>query len=135
MPSIQILGEALMETLPAGKAGAIPSLTFVGFFGMNDALRSEVKEAMQRVRAADMRVVMITGDHRLTAQAIAKEADIWREGDNVLTGEEIDKCPRRNWRRNLLAPPPLHESRGAQASHYSSLSQTRRNRSNDWRRR
>ncbi|MDO8663955.1 MAG: HAD-IC family P-type ATPase, partial [Candidatus Liptonbacteria bacterium] len=43
------------------------------------------------VRAADMRVVMITGDHRLTAQAIAKEADIWREGDGILTGEEIDR--------------------------------------------
>ncbi|MDO8522786.1 MAG: HAD-IC family P-type ATPase, partial [bacterium] len=70
---------------------AMPPLTFVGFFGMNDALRGEVKEAMQRVRAADMRVVMITGDHRLTAQAIAKEADIWREGDSVLTGEEMDK--------------------------------------------
>ncbi|MFZ2969822.1 MAG: HAD-IC family P-type ATPase [Minisyncoccia bacterium] len=70
---------------------AIPLLTFVGFFGMSDALRSEVKEAVQRVRAADMRVVMITGDHRLTAQAIAKKADIWREGDSVLTGEEIDQ--------------------------------------------
>ena len=70
---------------------AIPPLTFIGFFGMSDALRPKVKEAMQRVRAADMRVVMITGDHRLTAQAIAKEADIWREGDSVLTGEEIDK--------------------------------------------
>ena len=72
---------------------AMPSLTFVGFFGMSDALRGEVKEAMQRVRAANMRVVMITGDYRLTAQAIAKEADIWREGDSVLTGEEIDKMP------------------------------------------
>ena len=72
---------------------AMPSLTFVGFFGMSDALRGEVKEAMQRVRAANMRVVMITGDYRLTAQAIAKEADIWREGDIVLTGEEIDKMP------------------------------------------
>jgi len=71
----------------------IPPLAFVGFFGMNDALRPEVKEAMQRVRAADMRVIMITGDHRFTAQAIAKEADIWREGDRVLTGEEIDKMP------------------------------------------
>ncbi len=70
--------------------GAIPPLTFVGFFGMQDALRGEVKEAMQRVRAADMRVVMVTGDHRLTAQAIAKEADIWREGDGILTGKEID---------------------------------------------
>jgi len=84
-------GRSVDGNLPAGKAGAIPPLTFVGFFGMSDALRPEVKEAMQRVRAADMRVIMITGDHRLTAQAIAKEADIWREGDSVLTGEEIDK--------------------------------------------
>ncbi len=69
---------------------AIPSLAFVGFFSMNDALRPEVKEAIQRIRLADMRAVMITGDHHLTAQAVAKEADIWREGDDVLTGEQID---------------------------------------------
>lgn len=83
--------QSVEEGLLAGKAGAMPPLTFVGFFGMQDALRGEVKEAMQRVRSAGMRVVMITGDHRLTAQAIAKEADIWREGDGILTGEEIDK--------------------------------------------
>ena len=68
----------------------MPPLAFVGFFGMRDALRDEVKEAMQRVRAAGMRVVMITGDHRLTAQAVAKEAGVWHAGDRVLTGEEID---------------------------------------------
>ena len=69
----------------------LPELAFVGFFGMSDALRPEVKEAVQKVRSADMRIVMITGDHRLTAQTIAKEADIWREGDLVLTGGEIDQ--------------------------------------------
>ena len=69
---------------------APPPLAFVGFFGMQDALRDEVKEAMQRVREAGMRAVMITGDHRLTAQAIAKEADIWRDGDDILTGRDID---------------------------------------------
>lgn len=72
-------------------ADTVPPMTFVGFFGMSDALRGEIKEAVERVRAAGMRVVMITGDHRLTAQAIAKEADIWREGDDIITGEEIDK--------------------------------------------
>ena len=69
---------------------ALPPLAFVGFFGMQDALRDEVKEAMQRVREAGMRAVMITGDHRLTAQAIAKEADVWRDGDDILTGRDID---------------------------------------------
>ncbi len=72
-------------------ADAVPPMTFVGFFGMNDALRGEVKEAVQRVRDAGIRLVMITGDHRLTAQTIAKEAGIWSDGDNMLTGEEIDK--------------------------------------------
>lgn len=79
------------DTEQSVSEGELPPLTFVGFFGMQDALRGEVKEAMQRVRSAGMRVVMITGDHRLTAQAIAKEADIWREGDGILTGEDIDK--------------------------------------------
>jgi len=68
----------------------LPSLSFVGFFGMKDALRPEVKEAVQRVKTANIRVVMITGDHRLTAQAIAKEAGIYQGGDLVLTGEKID---------------------------------------------
>lgn len=71
----------------------MPSLVFVGFFGMKDALRPEVKEAVHRVKAADMRVVMITGDHRLTAQSVAKEAGIYQEGDAALTGEEIDAMP------------------------------------------
>ncbi len=98
----RVLAYAINQnTLQSVDGNAIPPLTFVGFFGMNDALRSEVKEAMQRVRTADMRVVMITGDHRLTAQAIAKEADIWREGDSVLTGEEIDKMSDRELSEKL----------------------------------
>jgi Ca2+-transporting ATPase len=68
----------------------IKSLTFVGFFGMKDALRPEVKEAMQKATSAGIRVVMITGDHKVTAQAIAKEAGIYKEGDIILTGEDID---------------------------------------------
>jgi len=78
------------DTEPIIAEDALPPLSFVGFFGMQDALRAEVKEAVRSVRAAGVRVVMITGDHRLTAQAIAKEADVWREGDSVLTGEEIN---------------------------------------------
>jgi len=68
----------------------IKSLTFVGFFGMKDALRPEVKEAMQKAVSAGIRVVMITGDHKVTAQAIAKEAGIYRDGDIILTGQDID---------------------------------------------
>jgi magnesium-transporting ATPase (P-type) len=68
----------------------IKSLTFVGFFGMKDALRPEVKEAMQKAVSAGIRVVMITGDHKVTAQAIAKEAGIYKDGDTILTEQDID---------------------------------------------
>ncbi|MCR4333819.1 MAG: HAD-IC family P-type ATPase [Patescibacteria group bacterium] len=65
-------------------------LTFVGFFGMQDILRPEVADAMARASSAGIKVVMITGDHTLTARAIAKEAGIWHEGDEILTGVMID---------------------------------------------
>jgi len=68
----------------------IGKLTFVGLYGMKDALREEVKDAMQRAGEAGIRVVMITGDHTLTARAIGKEAGIYHAGDLVLTGSDID---------------------------------------------
>ena len=66
------------------------SLSFVGLLGMQDALRPEVKEAVSRAKETGIRVVMVTGDHKITAQAIAKEAGIYRDGDEILTGADID---------------------------------------------
>lgn len=82
---------------------AMPPLVFVGFLGMKDALRPEVQEAVQRVKAADMRVVMLTGDHRLTAQSVAKEAGIYQEGDVILTGDEIDGLTDEDLMKNLAS--------------------------------
>jgi len=84
---------ALAETSDAPEILApeeIKSLTFVGFWGMKDALRPEVAEAMQKAVSAGIRVVMITGDHKVTAQVIAKEAGIYQDGDTILTGQDID---------------------------------------------
>jgi Ca2+-transporting ATPase len=84
---------ALAETSDAPEILApeeIKSLTFVGFFGMKDALRPEVAESMQKAVSAGIQVVMITGDHKVTAQAIAKEAGIYQDGDTILTGQDID---------------------------------------------
>lgn len=67
------------------------SLTFVGFLGMKDALRPEVADAMAAAQGAGIRVVMITGDHAVTAVAIATEAGIYKEGALVLTGADIDE--------------------------------------------
>ena len=69
-------------------------LTFVGLIGMIDPPRREVKGAVERCYAAGIRPVMITGDHKLTAVAIARELDIFRPGDLALTGEDLDFMPQ-----------------------------------------
>ncbi len=69
----------------------IKRITFVGFFGMKDALRSEVPDAMKRASKAGVRVIMITGDHKITAKAIAKEAGVYKTDDEIITGDELEK--------------------------------------------
>lgn len=69
-------------------------LTFVGLLGMIDPPRKEVKTAVARCYAAGIRPVMITGDHKLTALAIARELDIFRPGDLAITGEDLDFMPQ-----------------------------------------
>ncbi|MDH5442391.1 MAG: HAD-IC family P-type ATPase [Candidatus Nomurabacteria bacterium] len=68
----------------------IKNMTFVGMVGMKDALRVDIHKSLEKVRSANIRVVMITGDHARTAQAIAKEAGIYNDGDKIITGTEID---------------------------------------------
>jgi Ca2+-transporting ATPase len=65
-------------------------LVFVGFVGMLDPPREEAKDAVKTCEKARIRVVMITGDHKLTAVTIAKELGI-SEKDDALTGEELDQ--------------------------------------------
>ncbi|OGG78283.1 hypothetical protein A3A36_02955 [Candidatus Kaiserbacteria bacterium RIFCSPLOWO2_01_FULL_52_12b] len=89
---LRVVAVAMREKFSESLAPeTIQELTFVGFFGMQDILRPEVAQAMERATAAGIRVVMITGDYTLTARAIAKEAGIWREGDELLTGAMIDE--------------------------------------------
>lgn len=79
----------------------ISSLNFVGFFGMKDALRAEVKDTVQKVGLAGIRIVMITGDHKITAREIAREAGIYKDGDIVLTGQDIDLLTDNDLKNSL----------------------------------
>ena len=89
---LRVLAIAVRHDAPRQlKTESIHSLSFIGFFGMQDTLRPEVKGAMQRAKDAGIRVVMITGDHKITARAIAKEAGMYQEGDTILIGNEIEK--------------------------------------------
>ncbi len=66
-------------------------LVWLGLVGMLDAPRPEVRDAVARCRSAGIRPVMITGDHQLTAQAVAQDLGIAKAGDRVLTGRELEK--------------------------------------------
>ncbi|MBR4866827.1 MAG: cation-transporting P-type ATPase, partial [Clostridia bacterium] len=63
----------------------------LGLIGIQDPLRPEARDAVLTCRAAGIHTVMITGDHRDTAAAIAREAGILRSGETVMTGKELDQ--------------------------------------------
>lgn len=65
-------------------------MVFLGLMGMTDPPRAEAINAVKLCRSAHIRTVMITGDHKNTAAAIAKKAGIYKKGDMVLTGAELE---------------------------------------------
>ncbi|MDD2440162.1 MAG: cation-translocating P-type ATPase [Methanosarcinaceae archaeon] len=65
-------------------------MIFLGLMGMRDPPRKEVLKAIQTCKEAGIRPVMITGDHKTTALAVAEELKIFKEGDLVLTGKELE---------------------------------------------
>ncbi len=67
-----------------------PKLVFVGLAGMIDPPRPEAKAAVQLCKKAGIKVIMATGDHKLTAEAIAKEIGIIETNSKVLTGADLD---------------------------------------------
>ncbi len=66
-------------------------LTFLGLVAMIDPPRPEVAEAIQVCKRAHIQVVMITGDHALTAKAIGEKIGLYKEGNKVLTGDDLEK--------------------------------------------
>lgn len=65
-------------------------LTFMGLLGMIDPPRPEAKAAVELCRKAGIKPIMITGDHVVTASAIAKELGIMQENDRAITGSQLD---------------------------------------------
>lgn len=67
------------------------NFVFLGFCGIQDPPRPEIEEAVKKCRIAGMRPIMITGDYKDTAFAIAKKVGIAKKIEEVLSGEEIDQ--------------------------------------------
>ncbi len=76
-------------------------LTWIGMCGMIDPIRPEVKDAIARCRSAGIRPVMITGDHKDTATAIAKELGILEPGQMAITGAELDAIPDEEFAQDV----------------------------------
>ncbi len=64
---------------------------FLGFVGIADPVRAEVKEAVIKAKQAGIKVIMITGDNELTAEAVGIETGIITEGEEILTGKQLDE--------------------------------------------
>ncbi len=82
----------IIDQLPENPTSEVleNGLTFMGLVGMIDPPRPEAKEAVSICRRAGIKPVMITGDHVVTASAIAKELGILLDGDRAITGAELD---------------------------------------------
>jgi Ca2+-transporting ATPase len=76
-------------------------LVFAGLEGMIDPPRQEAIQANKTCQKAGIKTVMITGDHKLTAVAVAKEVGIFKEGNLVLTGNELDKLDDAEFEREV----------------------------------
>ena len=76
-------------------------MTLVGLMAMIDPPREEVIDAVKEAKSAGIKTVMITGDHKTTAAAIAKEIGIMDEGDLALTGQELDNLSEEELNEKL----------------------------------
>ncbi|MEG1073100.1 MAG: cation-translocating P-type ATPase, partial [Oscillospiraceae bacterium] len=95
--ALRVLGVAYRDCLvcPALTAAALEKdLIFGGLFGIIDPPRPEAKQAVSDCYRAGIRPVMITGDHKLTAIAIARELGIFKKGDYSLTGADLAFLPQ-----------------------------------------
>ena len=76
-------------------------LIFVGMVGMIDPPREEVKHAVQKCKTAGIKTVMITGDHKITAVAIAKSLGILENEDEAITGSELEEMSQEDLTKNI----------------------------------
>ncbi|CUO76816.1 cation-translocating P-type ATPase [Clostridium disporicum] len=77
------------------------NFTFIGLISMIDPPREESKQAVADCIRAGIKPIMITGDHKITASAIAKEIGILRDGDRAIEGLEIDKMTDEELKENI----------------------------------
>ncbi|MEM3074570.1 MAG: cation-transporting P-type ATPase [Candidatus Pacearchaeota archaeon] len=77
-------------------------LTTIGFVGIRDPPRKEVKEAIRKAKSAGIRVIMVTGDHKETAISIARDIGLIEKNENIVfTGEELEKMSEKEFLKSV----------------------------------
>jgi Ca2+-transporting ATPase len=93
----QLAGEGLRVLAVArgpvtdAQASAIGGLTLLGFVGLADPPAAGVKETIAQLRQAGLRTIMLTGDQRLTAEAVGRELGVIEPGSSAIDGRELDR--------------------------------------------
>ena len=103
--ALRVLAFAVVEDDPLDPAAGFDALAgrarLLGLAGQIDPPRDEVKAAVADCRAAGIRPVMVTGDHKLTGLAIARALGIAREGDRAVDGTELERMGEADLRDEL----------------------------------
>jgi Ca2+-transporting ATPase len=93
--ALRVLGLAYRELPKTTKKYTLnnveKNLTFIGLVGMIDPPREEVKKAVAECKEAGIDVMIITGDHAITTKAVAQQIGLFKKGDIILTGDQVEK--------------------------------------------
>ncbi|MBF8250290.1 MAG: Calcium-transporting ATPase [Candidatus Levybacteria bacterium] len=90
------------HSMPIAREEAEKNLTFLGIIGIYDPPRVEAKKAVEESRKAGIQTIMVTGDNTLTAETLAREIGLLEKGDDIATGEEIDKLSDDDLKKIIL---------------------------------
>ena len=95
------MAEKIIDSTPTTLFGIESNLIFAGMVGMIDPPREEAIVAIKHCLTAGIRPIMITGDHKTTAMAIATQIGIFREGDLAITGAELEELTDDDFEKNV----------------------------------
>lgn len=115
--ALRVLALAYRKVQDPYRSAIETEMTFIGMVGLIDPPREEVKEAITTCHNAGIKVVMITGDHPLTAFAIARQLGIANKEEQILTGSELDVLTDQELTSRILSlrvfarVTPLHKVR------------------------
>lgn len=96
-----VVVRAISDTATLAEATVSREFSFVGLIRFRDPVRAGVPNAVEEIRRAGVKTVMVTGDHPGTAVAIAKEIGLWDSTSVVVTGTELDAMPDAQLRATL----------------------------------